>query len=193
MNPEVNWFFNEKTKWQDEYNALRDIFLRSELSEELKWGCPCYTLDGKNVALIHGFKEYCAILFHKGVLLKDKSKLLIQQTKKVQSARQMRFTHLDEIEKKEKTIIAYIKEAIEIEKLGLKVELKKTADYEMPTEFNTVLKEMPELKKAFEALTPGRQRGYLLFFSSAKQSKTRENRIKKSIQKILDGKGLDDQ
>jgi len=193
MNPEVNWFFNEKTKWQDEYNALRDIFLRSELSEELKWGCPCYTLDGKNVALIHGFKEYCAILFHKGVLLKDKSKLLIQQTKKVQSARQMRFTHLDEIEKKEKTIIAYIKEAIEIEKLGLKVELKKTADYEMPTEFNTVLKEMPELKKAFEALTPGRQRGYLLLFSSAKHSKTRENRIKKSIQKILDGKGLDDQ
>lgn len=193
MNPEVNWFFNEKTKWQDEYNALRDIFLRSELSEELKWGCPCYALDGKNVALIHGFKEYCAILFHKGVLLKDKNKLLIQQTKKVQSARQMRFTHLDEIEKKEKTIIAYIKEAIEIEKLGLKVELKKTADYEMPTEFNTVLKEMPELKKAFEALTPGRQRGYLLFFSSAKQSKTRENRIEKSIQKILDGKGLDDQ
>jgi len=193
MNPEVNWFFNEKTKWQDEYNALRDIFLRSELSEELKWGCPCYTLDGKNVALIHGFKEYCAILFHKGVLLKDKSKLLIQQTKKVQSARQMRFTHLDEIEKKEKTIIAYIKEAIEIEKSGLKVELKKTADYEIPTEFNTVLKEMPELKKAFEALTPGRQRGYLLFFSSAKQSKTRENRIKKSIRKILDGKGLDDQ
>lgn len=192
MNPDVNWFFERKTKWQDEYNALRDILLESELSEELKWGCPCYTLDGKNVALIHGFKEYCALLFHKGALLKDKNKLLIQQTKNVQSARQMRFTSLDEIKKEEKTIIAYIKEAIEVEKSGLKVKLKKTTEYEIPEEFRTALKEIPGLKKAFEALTPGRQRGYLLLFSSARQDRTREDRVEKSIRKILDGKGLND-
>lgn len=192
MNPDVNWFFERKTKWQDEYNALRDILLESELSEELKWGCPCYTLDGKNVALIHGFKEYCALLFHKGALLKDKNKLLIQQTKNVQSARQMRFTSLGEIEKGKKTIIAYIKEAIEVEKSGLKVKLKKTTEYEIPEKFRTALKEIPGLKKAFEALTPGRQRGYLLFFSAARQDRTREDRVEKSIRKILDGKGLSD-
>ncbi len=192
MNLKVNWFFDKKTKWQAEYNALRGILLECDLTEELKWGCPCYTFNDKNIAIIHGFKEYCAILFHKGALLKDKNKILVQQTENVQSARQFRFKSLDEIEKNEKIIFAYIKEAIEVEKAGLKVELKKTAEYDIPLEFKMALEEMPELKKAFYALTPGRQRGYLLYFSSAKQAKTRESRIEKYIPEILKGNGLDD-
>lgn len=192
MNPVVDWFFEKKTKWQDEYSALRSIILKTELSEELKWGCPCYTLNGNNVVLIHGFKEYCAILFHKGVLLKDNSNLLIQQTENVQSARQLRFKSLKEIKNLESKIITYIKEAIKIEKKGIKVDLKKTTDYKIPIEFKNVLDEMPDVKMAFESLTPGRQRGYLLYFSSAKQPKTRESRIEKQIPKILSGKGLDD-
>jgi len=166
MNPEVDWFFEKKTKWQDEYSALRSIILKTELSEELKWGCPCYTLNGNNVVLIHGFKEYCAILFHKGVLLKDNSNLLIQQTENVQSARQLRFKSLKEIKNLESKIITYIKEAIQIEKKGIKVNFKKTTGYKMPIEFKNVLDEMPDVKMAFESLTPGRQRGYLLYFSS---------------------------
>lgn len=192
MNPEVNFFFEKKSIWQDEFNALRHIFLKSTLNEELKWGCPCYTFDKKNIALIHGFKEYCAILFHKGALLKDKSKLLIQQTVNVQSARQMRFANLNEIETQEKKIIAYIKEALAVEKSGLKIELKNTEEYSMPSEFKSAMKEIPALKKKFESLTPGRQRAYLLFFSSAKQSQTRKNRIDKQIPNILSGKGLND-
>jgi uncharacterized protein YdeI (YjbR/CyaY-like superfamily) len=192
MNPKVDWFFDKKTKWQDEYKALRSIILKTKLTEELKWGCPCYTLNGNNVVLIHGFKEYCAILFHKGVLLKDKNNLLIQQTENVQSARQLRFKNLKEIKNLESKIITYIKEAIKIEKTGIKVELKKTTDYKIPIEFKNILDEMSDVKKAFESLTPGRQRGYLLYFSSAKQPKTRESRIEKHIAKILSGKGLDD-
>ncbi len=192
MNPKVDWYFEKKTKWQDEYSALRSIILKTELTEELKWGCPCYTLNGNNVVLIHGFKEYCAILFHKGVLLKDDSNLLIQQTENVQSARQLRFKSLKEIKNLESKIITYINEAIKIEKTGIKPELKKTTDFKMPIEFKIVLEEMPDVKKAFESLTPGRQRGYLLYFSSAKQAKTRESRIEKHIAKILSGKGLDD-
>jgi uncharacterized protein YdeI (YjbR/CyaY-like superfamily) len=192
MNPKVDWFFDKKTKWQDEYKALRSIILKTKLTEELKWGCPCYTLNGNNVVLIHGFKEYCAILFHKGVLLKDKNNLLIQQTENVQSARQLRFKNLKEIKNLESKIITYIKEAIKIEKTGIKVELKKTTDYKIPIEFKNILDEISDVKKAFESLTPGRQRGYLLYFSSAKQPKTRESRIEKHIAKILSGKGLDD-
>jgi uncharacterized protein YdeI (YjbR/CyaY-like superfamily) len=191
-NPETDWFFNKKTKWQYEYNALRSIILQNDLTEELKWGCPCYTINGKNVLLVHGFKEYCAILFHKGALLKDNSNLLIQQTENVQSARQLRFRSLDEIENLESKILAYIKEAIRVEKAGAKVVMKKTAEYKVPVEFKAVLDEMPEVRRAFELLTPGRQRGYLLYFSSARQAKTRESRIEKYVPKILSGKGLDD-
>ncbi len=192
MNPKVDWFFDKKTKWQNEYAELRKIILACGLHEELKWGCPCYSYKGNNVVLMHGFKEYCAVLFMKGVLLKDSKRILIQQTKNVQAARQIRFTTLQEIEKSASTIKVYLKEAIAIEKAGLKVELKKSTEYEMPDEFQAVLADMPELKKAFYALTPGRQRGYLLYFSSAKQSKTREARIEKYIEKILRGKGLED-
>ncbi len=192
MNPEVSFFFSKKTKWQVEYKALRNIFLKSKLTEDLKWGCPCYTFNQKNVALIHGFKDYCAILFHKGALMKDKYNLLIQQTANVQSARQIRFKNLEEIIQQEKNILAYIKEAIQIENAGLKIELKKTEEYVIPAEFKTILNTMPELKKMFESLTAGRQRAYLIFFSSAKQTNTRENRIKKLIPQILKGKGLND-
>lgn len=192
MNPQVDWFFNKATKWQEEYNALREIILECNLVEDLKWGCPCYTLNGKNIVLIHGFKEYCAILFHKGALLKDKNKVLVQQTENVQAARQMRFTSLTEIEKQSKLLTVYIKEAIKAEKAGLQVELKKTTAFKVPAEFQTVLEDLPELKMAFLALTPGRQRGYLLYFSAPKQAKTREARIEKYLQHILDGKGLDD-
>lgn len=191
-NPKVDFFFDKDSQWQEEYEKLRTIVLSTGLTEELKWGCPCYTYETKNVVLIHGFKEYCALLFMKGALLKDQQSILIQQTENVQSARQLRFTSIKEIAKLDKTIKAYIKEAIEIEKSGQKVELKKTSEYKMPEEFQLILKEMPDLKKAFNALTPGRQRGYLFFFSQAKQSKTREARIQKYIQQILDGKGLDD-
>jgi uncharacterized protein YdeI (YjbR/CyaY-like superfamily) len=193
MNPKVNWFFTKAGKWQEEYKKLRMIVLNCGLTEELKWGQPCYTLEGSNIVLIHGFKEYCALLFHKGALLKDSKKILIRQTENVQSARQIRFKHVDEISDMEAILKSYIKEAIKIEKSGLKVELKETSAFKMPVEFKNMLESKPALKKAFTALTPGRQRGYLLYFSSAKQSKTREARIKKFIPQILKGKGLEDQ
>lgn len=192
MNPTVDWFFTKKSKWQDEYSELRMLILDIGLNEELKWGCPCYTLDKDNVVLIHGFKNYCALLFMQGALLKDTKKMLVQQTENVQSARQLRFKNLDEIIKNKTVIKSYIKEAITISKSGLKGKLKKTTEYKMPEEFETVLKDMPELESAFQALTPGRQRGYLLFFSAPKQAKTRESRIEKYIPKILNGKGIDD-
>jgi uncharacterized protein YdeI (YjbR/CyaY-like superfamily) len=191
-NPKVDWFFKKTGTWQEAYEKLRAIALDCGLTEELKWGCPCYTLEGNNIVLIHGFKDYCAYLFMKGALIKDPKGILIQQTKNVQSARQIRFTHADEIEDMESILKSYIKEAIKIEKAGLKVEMKKTKEFEMPDEFKNVLTSTPALKKAFAALTPGRQRGYLLYFSSAKQAKTRESRIEKYIPQILKGKGLED-
>jgi uncharacterized protein YdeI (YjbR/CyaY-like superfamily) len=190
--PKVDWFFKKATPWQDEYKKLRTIVLSCGLVEELKWGHPCYTHDGNNVVLIHGFKAYCALLFHKGALLKDPKKLLVQQTENVQSARQIRFTHLDEITDKEIILKAYIKEAIKVEAADEKVEFKKVSEFKMPLEFKRVLDATPSLKKAFESLTPGRQRGYLLYFSSAKLAKTREARIEKYIPYIMKGKGFDD-
>ena len=192
MNPKVDFYFNKASKWQAEYEQLRKIVLDCKLTEELKWGCPCYSFEGGNIVLIHGFKDYCALLFFKGTLLKDANKILIQQTENVQAARQIRFTNLKEIVKLKATLKAYINEAIAIEKSGLKVELKKTTEFKMPEEFAHVLNEMLDVKKAFEALTPGRQRAYLLHFSAPKQSKTREARIEKCMSKILKGKGLDD-
>lgn len=192
MNPKAEWFFEKETKWQKEYEKLRMIILDCGLIEELKWGCPCYTHDNTNVVLIHGFKEYCAVLFFKGALLNDPDGILIQQTKNVQSARQVRFTNIREIVKQEKILKAYIYEAIEVERAGLKVKLKKTSDYKVPEEFQKQLDKKAALKKAFEALTPGRQRAYIFYFSQAKQSKTREARVEKYVKKILDGKGLED-
>lgn len=191
-NPKVDWYFTKNKNWQDEIEALRAIALDSELNEVLKWGCPCYSLEDKNIVLIHVFKEYCAVLFFKGALMKDPHVVLIQQTENVQAARQMRFTSLEEVIKRKKIIKTYIKEAIAIEKSGAKVPMKKTKEFDMPEEFKNKLDEMPKLEKAFKALTPGRQRGYLLFFSSAKQAKTRESRIEKNIPRILAGKGIDD-
>jgi uncharacterized protein YdeI (YjbR/CyaY-like superfamily) len=191
-NLKVDWFFDKATNWQKEYRALRGIILSCGLTEELKWGVPCYTFQKKNVVLIHGFNEYCALLFHKGALLKDESQILIQQTENVQAARQVRFTCLEEIQEKETELKAYVFEAIEVEKAGLKIAFKKTEDHQIPSEFQSKLDELPALKTAFEELTPGRQRGYLLHFSAAKQSKTRESRIDKCVPRILDGKGLDD-
>jgi uncharacterized protein YdeI (YjbR/CyaY-like superfamily) len=191
MNPRVDFFF-KSVKWHDEYEQLRMIALDSGLKEELKWGCPCYSDDKKNIVLIHGFKDYCAVLFFKGALLKDPKGILIQQTKNVQSARQVRFTNVKEIIKLAPTLKKYIKEAIEVEKAGLKVELKKTTDYAVPEEFQVKLNKMPALKRAFAALTPGRQRAYLFHFSQPKQAKTREARVEKYLQQILNGKGLDD-
>ncbi len=193
MNPKVDWFFEKATQWKEEYKKLRAICLASGLTEELKWGCPCYTYRKTNVVLIHGFKNYCALLFHKGVLLNDSAKILVQQTENVQSARQIRFANLQEITDLEADLKAYIFEAIEVEKAGLKVELKKTTEFPMPEEFKKVLSENTALKAAFESLTPGRQRGYLLYFSHAKQSKTRESRIEKYTSHILNGKGLEDE
>lgn len=192
MNPKVDFFFEKNSKWQNEYKKLRSIALSCDLTEELKWGVPCYTFKKTNVILIHGFKEYCAFLFHKGALLKDTEGILIQQTENVQSARQIRFTNLHEIEKMEAVLKAYIFEAIEVEKAGLSIELKKTSEFTMVDEFKEILYSDEELKKAFEALTPGRQRGYLLYFSQAKQSKTRKDRIDKYRDHILSGKGLND-
>jgi len=191
-NPKVDWFFDKTTQWQKEYQKLRAIVLDCNLVEELKWGQACYTFEKTNIVLIHGFKEYCALLFMKGALLKDKKKILIQQTENVQAARQIRFTSLKEIVKMEKTLKAYIYEAVEVEVAGLKVPLKKTAEFKMPEEFKVRLDKNGALKAAFEALTPGRQRGYLLYFSSAKQSRTREERIEKYMKQILSGKGLED-
>jgi len=192
MNPKVDWFFNKATKWQEEYAELRMLVLDCGLTEELKWGCPCYTMQNSDIVLIHGFKYYCALLFIQGALLKDEKGILVQQTENVQSARQIRFSNIQEIENNTATIKAYIQEAIALNKAGLKVDLKKTSEYEIPGEFQQVLDDMPELKTAFHALTPGRQRGYLLYFSTPKQSKTRESRIEKYIPLILDGKGLVD-
>ncbi len=192
MNPKVDWYFVKNKNWIQEIETLRDIALTTGLTEELKWGCPCYSLDGKNIVLIHVFKEYCAYLFFKGSIMKDPKKILIQQTKNVQAARQIRFTNVKEIVKFKSALKSYILNAIEIEKAGIKVELKKTTEFEMPQEFESVLKKNAALKKAFYALTPGRQRGYLLYFSSAKQAKTREERVAKFTKHILNGKGFDD-
>jgi len=192
MNPKVDWFFSKDTKWQKEYEKLRTIILDCGLNEELKWGCPCYTFENSNIVLIHGFKEYCAVLFFKGALLNDPNGILIQQTKNVQSARQIRFTNVKEIVKMEKILKAYVYEAIEVERAGLKVKLKKTSEYKIPEEFQKKLNKNAALKTAFDALTPGRQRGYIFYFSQPKQSKTRESRIEKYMKQILNGKGLDD-
>ena len=192
MNPKVDEFIIKAKQWQEEYETLREIILDCGLTEELKWGVPCYTIENSNIVLIHGFKEYCAVLFFKGALLKDSMGILIQQTANTQSTRQIRFTGVDGIVEMESLLKAYIHEAIEVEKAGLKVELKETNEYEVPEEFQAKLDELPALKTAFEGLTPGRQRAYLLYFSSAKQSKTRETRVEKFMQHILDGKGLDD-
>jgi uncharacterized protein YdeI (YjbR/CyaY-like superfamily) len=192
MNPNVDWFFEKDTKWAAEYARLRSIVLDCGLAEELKWGCPCYTFQDSNVVLIHGFKEYCALLFFKGALLKDTEGILIQQTENVQSARQLRFRNVAEITKLQKTVKAYVYEAIEVEKAGLKVKLKKTAEYKMPEEFKVKLDKLPKLKTAFDKLTPGRQRAYLFYFSQPKQAKTREARVEKYLPQILAGKGLDD-
>jgi uncharacterized protein YdeI (YjbR/CyaY-like superfamily) len=192
MNPNVVFYFKKEQKWRAEMQQLRRIVLASNLTEELKWGVPCYTFEKRNIVLIHGFKEYCALLFVKGALLKDSKGILIQQTENVQAARQIRFTSVKEIVKMKTIIKAYIKEAIAVENAGLKVEFKKPAEFTIPEEFQNVLDEMPELKTAFYNLTPGRQRGYILYFSAPKQSKTRESRIEKCTQQILNGKGLND-
>ncbi|MES2108828.1 MAG: DUF1801 domain-containing protein [Bacteroidota bacterium] len=192
MNPKVDFFFNKAKKWQDGLDSLRKIALDCGLEEELKWGCPCYCLGENNVVLIHVFKEYYAMLFFKGALVSDADGLLIRQSENVQSPRQMRFTEDEQIGEMASIIKAYIHEAIEIEKAGLKVELKKTNEFKMADEFKYKLDHIPALKEAFEALTPGRQRNYLLYFSSAKQVKTREERIEKYIPQILAGKGMND-
>jgi uncharacterized protein YdeI (YjbR/CyaY-like superfamily) len=192
MNPKVDAFLSRERKWREEFEKLRAIVLDCGLTEELKWGVPCYTFQKRNVVLMHGFKDYCALLFFKGALLKDSNGILIQQTKNVQSARQIRFTNIREISKLKTVLKAYIKEAIEVEKSGLKVKFKKTSDFAIPDEFQTKLDKIPALKKAFAALTPGRQRAYIFYFSAPKQSKTRESRVEKFIPQILKGKGLDD-
>lgn len=191
MNPKVDFYFS-KGKWQKEITKLRAIILDCELNEELKWGCPCYTYQKSNIVLIHVFKEYCALLFFKGALLKDTKGILIQQTKNVQAARQIRFTNIQEITKMERTLKAYVYEAIEVERAGLKVKLKKTSDFKVPEEFQKKLDKSKSLKSAFESLTPGRQRAYLFYFAQAKQSKTREARVEKYVKQIMKGKGLDD-
>jgi len=219
MNPKVDWFFSKDTKWQKEYEKLRTIILDCGLTEELKWGCPCYTsptacpteslrrgsspsvsaraggraFQNTNIVLIHGFKDYCALLFFKGALLNDPNGILIQQTKNVQAARQIRFTNLREIVKMERILKAYIYEAIEVERAGLKVKLKKISDFKIPGEFQNKLDELPALRKAFDALTPGRQRAYIFYFSQPKLSRTRQSRVEKYLQQILHGKGLDDE
>lgn len=192
-NSKVDKFLSTAKTWQEEFEQLRTILLDCDLTEEFKWGKPCYTFEGNNIVLMHGFKNYCALLFHKGVLLDDKANILIQQTKNTQSARQIRFTSADEIVEMEHIIKAYVNEAIEVEKAGLEVDFKDTSEFEFPEEFQSKLEDNPELEKAFEALTPGRQRGYLLYFSGAKQSKTREARVERYVQHILDGKGLNDE
>ena len=193
MNPKVDWYFNKADKWQEEIKKLRMIVLNCPLTEELKWGVPCYTFQKSNIVLIHVFKEYCALLFVKGALLKDAQGILIQQTENVQAARQIRFTNVREIVAMEPILKAYIHEAIEVEKAGLQINYKKAAEVSIPEEFINKLEEVPGLQDAFDALTPGRQRAYLLYFSAPKQSKTRESRVEKCMQQILNGKGLNDQ
>jgi len=191
-NPKVDEFLSKAEKWKGEFEKLRQIVLDCELNEGFKWKHPCYTFENKNIVLIHGFKEYCALLFHKGALLKDPNGILIQQTENVQAARQIRFTNVQEIAEMETILKAYINEAIEVEKAGLEVEFKKAAEYTIPEELQKKFAEIPALKTAFEELTPGRQRAYILYFSKPKQSKTRESRIEKYTKQILDGKGLND-
>lgn len=191
-NHKVDAFIGRQEKWEKEFERLRDILLDCMMQEDLKWGVPCYSYHDSNIVLIHGFKEYCAVLFFKGALLSDPENILIQQTANVQAARQIRFTSLKEIVQQEAIIKSYVFEAIEVEKAGLQVNLKKVSEFAVAEEFQQKLDKMPKLKKAFEALTPGRQRAYLLHFSSAKQAKTRESRIEKCIPQILEGKGLDD-
>lgn len=193
MNPKVDFFFEKPSQWQNAFRELRRIALDTGLTEELKWGKPCYTYNGGNIFLIHGFKEYCALLFHKGALLKDTKGILFQQTKNVQSARQLRFTNVDEVREQEKVIKTYIYEAVEVERAGLQVKMKKTSEFDMPEELQKKMDSDTEFKSAFEALTPGRQRGYMLHISQAKQSKTRITRIEKSIPKIFEGKGHNEQ
>lgn len=199
MNPKVDFFFNKADKWKAELERMRIIALDCGLAEELKWGCPCYTLlstnpeskhKGNNVVLVHAFKDYCAFLFFKGALMPDPHNILIRQSENVQSARQVRFTNIEEITEREDILKSYIREAIKVEKAGLKVELKKVSEFKMAEEFQQKLDAIPHLKTAFEALTPGRQRAYLLYFSSPKQAKTREQRVEKCMQRILEGKGL---
>ncbi|MGE5704087.1 MAG: YdeI/OmpD-associated family protein [Clostridia bacterium] len=192
MNPKVDEFLSNAKKWKEEYEKLRTIVLDCGLTEEYKWMHPCYTFEKKNIVLIHGFKEYCALLFHKGALLQDTHKILIQQTENVQAGRQIRFTNVQEIVEMETVLKDYIHEAIEVEKAGLDVNFKKTTEYTIPEEFQNKLDELPALRTAFEALTPGRQRAYILYFSEPKQSKTRVSRVEKYIQHILNGKGLQD-
>ncbi len=191
-NPKVEWFFSKAKKWREEFEKLRMIILDCPLTEEMKWGKPCYTFQKSNIVLIHGFKEYCALLFMKGALLKDANGILIQQTENVQAARQIRFTHVREIVEMEPVLKGYIGEAIEVEKAGLQVDFKKNTELVFPEEFQNKLHENPALKTAFDALTPGRQRAYHLYFSAAKQSKTRASRVEKCMPQILKGKGLDD-
>ena len=192
MQSKVDAFLSRAKAWQEEFTQLRAIILDCGLDEDFKWGQPCYTLDGGNVVLIHGFKEYCALLFFKGALLKDPKNILIQQTENVQAARQVRFASAEQIAKLDKVLKTYIRNAIELEKSGAKVEFKKTTEFSWPEEFERKVDDTPALRTAFEALTPGRQRAYLLHFSSAKQAKTRESRIEKCVPQILNGKGLDD-
>ncbi|MFH6959973.1 YdeI family protein [Flavobacterium aquidurense] len=192
MNPKVDFYFDEAKKWQKEQEELREIALECQLTEELKWGTPCYTFQNNNIVLIHSFKEYCALLFFKGALLSDTDGILIQQSKNVQAARQIRFTNLQEIKDQKFILKTYIYQAIEVEKSGLKVKLKKTKEFEVAEEFQKKLDQDSKLEAAFKALTPGRQRAYLLHFSSPKQSKTRESRVEKAIYQILEGKGLND-
>jgi len=193
MNPKVDFYFSKEIKWQEELVKLRSIILDCQLTEELKWGVPCYTFQKSNIVLIHVFKEYCALLFVKGALLKDVNGILIQQTENVQAARQVRFTNVREIDEMETILKAYINEAIEVEKAGLKVNYKKATEFPIAEEFQKKLDEIPDLDTAFYALTPGRQRAYLLYFSAPKQSTTREARVEKCMQQILNGKGLNDQ
>ena len=193
MNPKVDFYFIKAKKWQKEFETLRSIVLDCQLTEELKWGNPCYTFEKKNIVLIHGFKDYCALLFFKGALLKDPKGILVQQTENVQSARQIRFTNVQEIVKLNLTLKSYIYEAVKVEESGLKVEFKKTSEFAVPEEFQNKLDKNRALKTAFKALTPGRQRAYLFYFSSAKQSKTRSARVEKYVEQILDGRGLDDE
>ncbi|HEY1662697.1 MAG TPA: DUF1801 domain-containing protein [Verrucomicrobiae bacterium] len=191
-NPGIDEYLSEAGKWQEEVKKLRAIVLNCQLAEESKWGKPCYTFEKNNIVLIHDFKEYCALLFFKGALLKDPARILVQQTENVQAARQVRFTNLREIMEQEAVLKAYIQEAIEVEKAGLKVTYKKTAEFPVPAELKKKMNDLPALKAAFKALTPGRQRAYLLHFSAPKQSATRESRIEKSMPQILKGKGLND-
>ncbi len=193
MNPKVDFYFIKASKWKKEFETLRSIVLDCQLTEELKWGNPCYTFEKKNIVLIHGFKDYCALLLFKGALLKDPKGILVQQTENVQAARQIRFTNVQEIVKLKATLKSYIYEAVQVEEAGLKVPLKKTSDFAIPEEFQTKLNKNRALKTAFNALTPGRQRAYIFYFSSAKQAKTREARVEKYTAQILEGRGLEDE